>query len=57
MIYVEDETPVVMSAFDKGVHLACWPTSWRHVRLSAVCLVEATNDNDLKVCVCVSDLQ
>jgi hypothetical protein len=27
---------------------ACWPTSNRHARLSAACLVEATNINDLK---------
>ncbi len=29
------------------MHQACWPTSSRHVRLSAVCLVWATSDNDL----------
>ena len=30
------------------VHEACWPTSSRHVRLSAACLVKATGDNNLK---------
>jgi hypothetical protein len=30
------------------VHWACWPTSSRHARLSAACLVEATSDNNLK---------
>ncbi len=29
------------------VHQACWPTSSRHARLSAACLVGATRDNDL----------
>ncbi len=29
------------------MHKACWPTSSRHARLSAACLVGATSDNDL----------
>ncbi len=29
------------------LHQACWPTSSRHARLSAACLVGATNDNNL----------
>jgi hypothetical protein len=29
------------------VHQACWPTSSRHARLSAACLVGATSDNNL----------
>ncbi len=31
-----------------SLHSACWPTSSRHVRLSAACLVEATSINNLK---------
>ncbi len=29
------------------MHKACWPTSSRHARLSAACLVKATSDNNL----------
>ncbi len=30
-----------------NVHQVCWPTSSRHARLSAACLVGATSDNNL----------
>ncbi len=30
-----------------AMHQACWPTSSSHARLSAVCLVKTTHDNDL----------
>jgi hypothetical protein len=33
--------------FSVNLHQACWPTSSRHARLSAACLVGATSDDNL----------